>query len=354
LNITTAATVAAAPALVGPARQMAAAVSAGRSLLAPHKTVAVPTLEQYCRRGELLLSRYRRERRVSEWEEVCPLEFVNWFLSTKPRLKPSSWRFYRSSLYYFVAGMPGYRALRALDALEADAATMAARNDPPQRSAQTSSLKAKYIPNLHYEKMLAYLRETSRSQYAAPTEKWLCAGLLTALRPSEWRATEVVHVGEATVLRVMNAKATNGRGTGAMRSLDISGFSEQNKKIVIGMAEAGREWEKEGVFSHMQEQCGGFLYDVNRRLWPRKKYHYTLYSVRHQAIANFKSILPAVDIAALVGHIVTSTAATHYGRRRNAWAPGEIPVPPRPLPGEVALVRDQARKFFPEPGRSGV
>lgn len=292
------------------------------------------------------MQRYRRENGLGDWCEACPVDIANWLLSLKSQFKASSWRFYRSSLCYFLAGIPGHRASRAIGILEADAAASAEREGGKKGGHLTSSLKSKSIPNLHYEKLLSFLSEKSTSQYALHTATWLRAGLLTALRPSEWRSAELVHAGDVVFLKVVNAKATNGRGTGVARTLDISNFSTEDRRVVARMVDFGKQWESEGVFSTVQEQCAGFLYDANRRLWPKKSLHYTLYSTRHQAIANWKSILPPVEIAALVGHIVTSTAATHYGRRRNAWSPGEIPAPPRPLPEEVALVRDQARRFM--------
>lgn len=51
----------------------------------------------------------------------------------------------------------------------------------------------------------------------------------------------------------------------------------------------------------------------------------TLYSLRHQAIANAKSDgLEDFVIAATFGHISTKTAKKYYGKKRNGW--GEMKV----------------------------
>ena len=313
------------------------------SLKRRDRTINSGTIEQYFRRGELLTAKYRRENRLNDWQDFCPSDVANWLISQKPNLKSATWRFYRTALSYFLSGLPGQRATAAVALLEADAA--AALLGARQEGKRTSSLKQKSIPIEHYKRLTAYLSK-SRSSYASVALTWLRAGLLTALRPAEWRATECAVDAESgrRLLRVLNAKATNGRGTGLLRTIDISNFPDDAIQIVQKMSALGAEWERAGIFPQMQEQCAGCLYEINQRLWPRRKYHYTLYSTRHQAIANFKSLMSPAFIAAIVGHVVTATAATHYGKKRSAWAPKDIPTPPVPIPEEVAIVRDQLRR----------
>ena len=98
-----------------------------------------------------------------------------------------------------------------------------------------------------------------------------------------------------------------------------------------------------GEFEQKQSVCRGLLREACGKLWPLRKYHYALYSPRHQAIANWKATITPPEIAAMVGHIITSTAETNYAKRRSAWAPSETPPPPRPVPEELSLVRDRIR-----------
>ncbi len=55
--------------------------------------------------------------------------------------------------------------------------------------------------------------------------------------------------------------------------------------------------------------------------------------------------MPPAEIAAIVGHGQTTTAAEHYGKRRTAWSPSAIPAPPRAVPEELAFVKDRMRVF---------
>lgn len=175
---------------------------------------------------------------------------------------------------------------------------------------------------------------------------WIRAGILTGLRPTEWKATELevredpsAAYGRRVFLYVLNAKATDGRGTGLVRTLDLSAFPEM--ETVRPMAKRSREWLEGNRYAEMQGQCSRLLYGVEAKIWPTRRYHCSPYSTRHQAISNWKSILQPAEIAAIVRHGVTATAAEHYGKKRSSWPPTRIPASPRPVPEELAVVRDR-------------
>ena len=69
--------------------------------------------------------------------------------------------------------------------------------------------------------------------------------------------------------------------------------------------------------------------------------HYTLYSPRHQASANWKTILTREQIAALMGHRSIETASTPYGRRsagRSQVIPGLPTVIAQPSAENLAAI----------------
>jgi hypothetical protein len=322
-------------------------------------TVTQATLDQYLRRGQLLFDRYRRELEIQAGpDEVSPVEFTNWALSLKPNLRSATWRMYRQCLYHFLGGFPSHETPKAVALLDADTVDQARPEAPlPPRgekpAKRTSALKEKRFPAEDFDRLLTYLRSFNRSRLAPILADWLRSGILTALRPSEWKATDLevrddagAPFGRRVYLYVLSAKATNGRGTGLVRTLDLSAFPDNDLEIVRRMVERSRRWLEDGTFAEHQGQCSGLLYAAVEKIWPTRRFHYSLYSPRHQAIANWKAMpLPAAEIAAIVGHGVTSTASQHYGKRRSSWPPSNIPATPRPVPEELAVVRDVFRHF---------
>jgi hypothetical protein len=259
---------------------------------------------------------------------------------------------------HYVEGLPSFETAQALDLLERDVVD----RSRPEREApakgekldkRSSALKEKRFPAEDYDRVQTYLRTFNRSKLAPVLADWLRAGILTGLRPTEWKATDLevredmgTAYGRRAYLYVLSAKATNGRGTGLVRTLDLSAFNDEDLGTVRRLVDQARGWLEEGRYAEVQGQCSGLLYGALEKIWPTRRYHYTLYSCRHQAIANWKALpLQPAEIAAIVGHGVTSTASEHYGKRRTSWPVGRVPPPPRSVPEELAVVRDRIRLF---------
>jgi len=364
-------------------------------------TISRKTLDMYHIRGQNLLKRYRREMQLGIEVEVSPIHFANWALSLKAELRPSSWRLYRQAVLHLLPAFPLYETAEAIGMIETDILNGSEVEDPAERETsrrrsarqhqnnkapgedadwlmhhdatsrgedygapisrrgvasyeglptRTSRLKEKRFPKADLERVITYLRLYSRAEHAPALADWLNAGILTALRPAEWKCTDLIEIpdpvmayGRRVYLHVLNAKATNGRGTGVVRTLDLSAFPDEHLATIKRMSSLGRSWLAKGEFEQKQSVCRGLLREACGKLWPLRKYHYALYSPRHQAIANWKAAITPPEIAAMVGHIITSTAETNYAKRRSAWAPSETPPPPRPVPEELSLVRDRIR-----------
>ncbi len=353
--------------LAGRARQEGVDPSAGSQ---PSRVSASPaaragtvasqsTLNQYLRRGRLLFERYRRETGTQlAAEDSNPLEFVNWAISLKHGLSSGTWRMYRQSLYHFLDGVPSYDAPKAVALLDADAIDRSRPEAPPppkdeEADRRTSALKEKRLPVQDFDMLTTYLGRFKRSRLAPVLVDWLRAGILTGLRPTEWKATDLevrpdpaAAYGRRAYLYVLSAKSTNGRSTGIVRTLDLSAFPDVDLAVVRRQVERARSWLEDGRYAEMQAQVSGLMYGAVEKIWPRRRYHYTLYSTRHQAIANWKaSSLSLPEIAAIVGHGVTATSAETYGKKRSSWPPSRIPAPPRPVAEELAVVRDRVRLF---------
>jgi hypothetical protein len=342
--------------------------------------VSRATMEQYLRRGQALFDRWKvvtgQEQRADE--ELDPVQFTNWLLSLKPGLKPSSWRMYRTSAINFLEGFPSIEQSEAIRLLETDVSHSSSPAEVARRHREamkgnpdedededdkTSAKKERRLPIDALNRIKERLKLGSRSRYAEILRDWLDAGILTGLRPIEWRAAEVeikpIEVseeyphGRIALLYVISAKATNGRGTGVARTLDISNFSDAELAVVRRHAGVCRAMMRSDDFLRVKGQVGTLLRQTCAALWPSRDgkgaqegRHYALYSCRHQAIANWKSMgLPLEEIAALVGHGVSDTTAERYGKRRSGWAREVIPTPPRAVPEEVTMVRQRMNMF---------
>ncbi|WP_158933114.1 hypothetical protein [Acidisphaera sp. S103] len=303
------------------------------------RKISVPTLstlDAYRCRGVRLFARFRNELGCDA-DDITAMDFATWLLRLRPTLRSSSWRLYRAAALHMIRGMPG-------DEVEAAVALLKAPAPCPQPTVKRGSArKEKLVRKADLDRVLADLRVASRSRLAPVLIDWLWAGVLTGLRPGEWRAAAVVVEDGRVLLITENEKATNGRGLGPTRTLDISAFSRRDLECVIRMAAVGARWSVDGIFADQQAQCGALLHQVCRRLWPGRERGYALYSCRHQFTSNAKAALPIEEVSALLGHIATKTANRHYGRRQSAWSPKDLPPLPRPLPSAIAQVRRNAR-----------
>ncbi|MCE0507340.1 hypothetical protein LR948_18430 [Roseivivax sp. GX 12232] len=319
-----------------------------------HTTVSNRTSSQYLDRGRMLITRYKREQGIpQDYDDFSATEFVAWLLSRKPDLKSSTWRVYRQAAYHTLMGKPDPDIDDALDILDNDIVEgddRAGRSQPKsdRTAIRTSSLKEKKFPKKDFDTVMAYLKYRSRSKMAPILMDWLTSTLATGLRPVEWRATafqSYLHpdTGQEYVwLYVLNAKATNARGNGVVRTLDLSGLPSEITAAIKRMSDRGLEWHETGDFNTVKSQVGQLLYHVGEALFPRRKKHFSLYSSRHQFIANMKTLLSPSEVSALSGHVVTKTAREAYGRAHSAWEPEDIWPNPIPLAEEVATVRQSA------------
>lgn len=319
---------------------------------AAEPTRSAKTEAAYRHRGGLLVQRFRRERNLdADADQFSPMDFAIWCLSLRhANLKPPSWRLYRQSAIMVLQPVPDSEA--AIDLLMRDApgevemgtSEFVGSADAERR---TSANKEKRFAYEDLKRVEAALQLRRRSPRADILRDWLKAGIATGLRPTEWRATDVVEVADPTrygikrqFLLVLNAKATNERGNGVVRSMEISDFSDDALAAVRRMSAVGAKAYAEMEFNNLQSHCGNILYEICKRFWARRKLSYSLYSCRHQFIANMKSLgLSNEEVSALAGHVVDTTAAEVYGKKRSAWSPDKIVDRPRPLPEEVATVR---------------
>src|SRR3546814_661458 len=172
----------------------------------------------------------------------------------------------------------------------------------------------------------------------------MIAGINTGLRPGEWRLTSVVE-GEKPmtqepyiVLHVMNGKATNGRGGGVVRTLDITHMSPGVLNAIRRMSDIGFEAYQRGedAYAEMQKRCSTLLSRACRRALGRGGNKYCLYSIRHQFISNAKGLNHSPEeISCMAGHHNVMVAMEHYGRKTTAWDSRDLLNFPKPIEAEL-------------------
>lgn len=326
------------------------------SPVAQGKTRSRKTHEDYLRRGESLMDRYKRFANLTHLpaEAVDPVDFVNYCFSIKPTIKASAWRPYKQGIRTVLDTLPHERTSEAINLLDADINEDTGEKkkkpinpnaDPRQAIRKTSADKEKRFPKKHFDQLLEYLKKFARSKHSDALVDWMIAGLATGLRPNEWAATDFeirddpnMPNGKAVWLYVLNSKATNGRALGLVRTLDLSYCREETIGAVRRMSDRGFGWLRDGEYDAMQRQCAQVMYKACDAIPALKGKVYALYSLRHQFVANSKSLYKNEEVSAMCGHLVVDTAIANYGKKTSAWPPEEIRDRARPVANEVAMV----------------
>lgn len=333
----------------------------GRERLASHRKPeselgtdnrTAETIHSYRKRGDMLQKRYRREMNFPPQEGLDPMDFAHWLLSLRLSIKANTWRYYRQAGMMLLSSFSSDGAVEAVMLLQSAAAAdieMGTSERKPKPGAQrmSSGLKEKQFPLEDFERVNAWLRVRAKSAYIERLRDWIRAGIATGLRPDEWKATEVKSTpdpsqenGRRIYLFVLNAKSTNGRSHGPVRTIDITSFTIQTLEAVSRMSQNGASWYLDGRFEHVQDACAQLLYRACGSLWPRRRRHYALYSCRHQFISNMRSVGTKRDeLSAILGHLVTETQAENYGKRRSGWSVDKIVDVPKAVPEDVSNVR---------------
>jgi hypothetical protein len=316
--------------------------------------VASPeTRKAYLSRGLRMIDRYRRETATGvSMEDIDPRLFVDWLLGLKPHLKDDTWRGYRASAAAVLGSIPVDHMDEAIAMLHADLQVGADEgrrafrsNKDSDRDAADALPYAKRIEYRHFEDLKRSLPVMSRSKVAEWLHDWLVAGICTGLRPMEWAFTDVEKRDGRVWLHVISAKAADGRAT--HRTLDLSNFSPETLQAVERMVERSRGWVLTGRMAMHQGEVAKLLRQTCKVLFPRMQMEYTLYSPRHQFIANMKTIYPREEVAAMADYGSTDTQVEHYAKRRAAWTGQQITEVPRPVQEQVSRIK-RSHEFFDE------
>lgn len=327
------------------------------------------TKSAYIARTKNLYARFKNE---SPHKKEKLSDFVDWLIEQKPNITKSTWRQYKSSAAWFLESHNEKLLAEKLKNTNNDGCK------PSKKDSKTSSLKKKSISEQEENKITAYLKETADSSFwAKPTLAFFKAMLSTGLRPNEWQSSVLVESPQQLkdmdflnnqepafpILIVKNSKNTNGRAHGEFRHLMLGSLSkEEIIYIKIALRYATKE-HKDGLqtpngksesWDEYYKNLRWNFYRVINNIFPRKEKRITLYSCRHQFIANLKAAgFSLEEIAALSGHATNETATTHYGKKRSGRKKSGLPVA---LESEVAQIKEvffnpNKKKATPSPNR---
>lgn len=276
------------------------------------------TIKSYMERTEALKNQVRATYNLDASTNVDPRLLVGWLSERKPSYSSATWRQYKSACLCSLENeldllderddpTPWIDSIETLKQIDSDGTGA--------KSEKTSSKKLKRFSNQDFEKLELYLNSKPHEMHKALI-KWLKSGIWTGLRPSEWANAEWININGTPALLVQNAKHSNGRAHGKTRTVIMHRMSKDEQEIVKEHLDLVHRWSSSGNFDRKYHSCAQKLYLAARKLWPKRSKHITLYSTRHQFVADAKaSNLNLSEIAALMGHAVDDTATSHYGKR---------------------------------------
>lgn len=263
------------------------------------------TAEHYEARFVQLQRRFQREH--GDWDWAA---FVDWLIARRPTLRPATYRQYRAAVVWATQTEAPVNA-DALRARLRDGGSAGRRGDLPAR---TSSGKAKSVRIEDLHRLVVWLQEHG-GLWDDLAARWLFWSIQTGLRPIEWRDAMLQAHASGYALEVRNAKHSLGRSHGEHRLVHL--------QIQASGANALQAFldRVQGDFEGAYQGCRLALHRATQALWPRRRRQPSLYTGRHQFAADAKaSGLAPEAIAALMGHAVTETHQTHYGKRRSGRA----------------------------------
>jgi len=258
------------------------------------------------------------------------------------KYRPATWRLWKNSLKFLakiylkkekINKNEYKKIITILDNIKG--------GDKDSLPVRTSAKKMKFISIKDLKKIDNKLKD-SKNKWANPTRLWIRAGILTGLRPVEWRTINIREDKGRIDLIVKNAKHTNNRAHGEQRTINLNHLKtneinliKQHIKVAQQMSNEEKIWEK------YYQGCSNLLRYTSKKIWPKRKKHHSLYSARHQFSANLKAsgCLP-VELAALMGHASDLTALTTYGRKVN----GTRGRKPEVDKNEIKNVRNKSSK----------
>jgi integrase len=258
----------------------------------------------------------------NEYGEVAikPSDMIDWLVKRKKHIAKNTFRQYKSALMFYFDKHKNYQdfslAKQNLSQIsQTDCIEDVNNISLTKREKQTSANKVKKVD---FEDFIKIKESVSQSESLWQKRAFIMfeASIFFGLRPSEWEFAEIIEAEDGLWLKIKNGKNTNNRANGEYRYLKIAPNLEYMAQVII---EDVRGFLEKDSFEHYYENARTTFYHLMRKLFPKRKKHYSLYSSRHQFSANMKNLFSREEVANLMGHKSIETAALHYGKKRSGW-----------------------------------
>lgn len=300
-------------------------------------TISIQTRDRY-RRVVVNLRKQAAYKYNKMPEQITIPLLCRHLIERHPFISASTWRSYRAAIFHVYGYGMERSVLNILNQIPGG-------GKKPNLTPYGARQKMKSFPDLMLNETLRYL-STHQTKIGNALWLWLSVGIETGLRPFEWYDAEIISLNHSLHLKVKNAKNTNGRANGPYRHLNLDqvdpttlGFIRAHLQVIqaIKISAGGHEAIGHKKYNTYYSSCRRRLKVVVRRLWPDRDKYPSLYSLRHQFIANAKADgFTLEEIAAMCGQASADTPSIHYGRKQNGTQ-GRVSV--RPKKDEVLSVR---------------
>lgn len=324
-----------------------------KSSASPTPTQSPGTKKAYARRCRQLAAAAQRKLAKATGQrtediELTPTMLVDFVIGKKASYMANSWRVVRSAV---ISKLENTATLvDETVAKEIKAEIKRLKDEKPAPAKEKKPVTSRTKDKSPSESDMTRIEHEALARQTASTidlVAYLKAALPTGLRPCEWpraRFGKSTRDGYRWMLVVENAKATNGRAHGPVRTLHWEELAPEVVQDICVWIKIAQDDD----YDRRLNTIGHSLWEITRELWPRRKKWPTLYSARHIAIAAWKAFylrkgqsplerLEALAIiAALAGHGTDDTATKHYAR---ANAGSDKKVVPTADPVEVQNVR---------------
>lgn len=306
----------------------------------PKATTTESTVIDYLHKANELTARYRK----AHGDITDSTKVIEWLTQMKPQIDSSTWRYYKASLACYFDKTNQRDAATILREIQSDGCK--SKLNKKNKDKKTSSNKKKSVTEREEALITEHLELTGEESFwSRPVLAFFKAALATGLRPIEWQSSQLIDAGDGTqILKVKNAKATNDRSHGEYRHLHLSDISAEDMlyiRINLQYTSPVHGWkspnEKLSSFNEYYKYIRAHMYRTTKKLFPCAAKRVSIYSCRHQLIANLKkAAYTLAEIAAIVGHGTDETASVHYGRAKYGRSRKGLP---KPDPQEVLRVR---------------
>lgn len=279
-------------------------------------TSTASTKAQYCLVAERLCKQFALAGQ--SWEQNPP-GFAAWFEKRAQGMKPATVRLYKAALLHALHHGP-------MELLDRIRAVQGNAQVPPRTSARKQK---KVEPSTLMD--IAERLQPSRSKFRNVVLFMLYCNCLLGLRPMEWDQARLS--GEhGDQLLIRSCKHSHGRGRTGERCIDLQSFGSEFQTAVQQLLTELRVLKQEYLFAEIYRSARRLLLSVQTG-----PYKVSLYSTRHQAVANMKRAgVNKETMAIFLGHSSVKTAQTHYASKKSGF---------RELPDIIARDIDPA----PEP-----